>query len=156
MSSALLDTISADLKASMKARNDKLRTGTLRLITAAVKDRDIAARANDQCCGVSDDDVLAILTKMVKQREESASTYEEAGRIELAEQERREIDIIRAYLPKQMDEAEIVSAVDEVIDDIDAEGLKDMGKCMGALKQRYQGAMDFSAANKIVKERLTQ
>ena len=156
MSSALLDTISADLKASMKARNDKLRTGTLRLITAAVKDRDIAARANDQCCGVSDDDGLAILTKMVKQREESASTYEEAGRIELAEQERREIDIIRAYLPKQMDEAEIVSAVDEVIDDIDAEGLKDMGKCMGALKQRYQGAMDFSAANKIVKERLTQ
>ena len=156
MTSALLDTISADLKASMKARDDKLRTGTLRLITAAVKDRDIAARANDQCCGVSDDDVLAILTKMVKQREESASTYEEAGRIELAEQERREIDIIRAYLPKQMDEAEIVSAVDEVIEDIDAEGLKDMGKCMGALKQRYQGAMDFGAANKIVKERLTQ
>lgn len=156
MTSALLDTITTDLKTAMKARDDKLRVATLRLITAAVKDRDIAARAEDRCCGLGDEDVLAVLTKMVKQREDSANTYEEAGRIELAEQERREMEIIREYLPRQMSEEEIVSAVDGVIDDIGAEGLKDMGKCMGALKSKYQGAMDFTLANQKVKDRLTQ
>lgn len=154
MTSKLFQTISDDLKTAMKARDDKLRVATLRLITAAVKDRDIAARAEDRCSGVEDAEVLAILTKMVKQREESAKTYEDAGRIELAEQERQEIEYIRAYLPKQLSPAEIEAAVDGVIADIGAEGLKDMGKCMGALKKRYQGEMDFSAANIKVKERL--
>lgn len=156
MSSPLLEQINTDLKAAMKARTDKLRVSTLRLITAAIKDRDIAARANDQCCGVSDDDVLAILTKMVKQREDSASTYEDAGRIELAEQERNEIEIIKAYLPRQMTDDEVVAAVGTVISEIGAEGLKDMGKCMGELKSRFQGQMDFAQANKKVKELLTQ
>ncbi|WP_370337354.1 GatB/YqeY domain-containing protein [Parvularcula marina] len=156
MTSVLLETITADLKTAMKARNDKLRVATLRLITAAVKDRDIAARANDQCCGLKDDDILAVLTKMVKQREDSAATYEDAGRIELAEQERREIEIIREYLPRQMSEDEIATAVDGVIGEIGAEGLKDMGKCMGALKSKFQGAMDFTLANQKVKEKLTQ
>lgn len=155
MSSALLDSITADLKTAMKARDEKLRVATLRLITAAVKDRDIAARANDQCCGLSDEDILAVLTKMVKQREDSAATYEAAGRIELAEQERQEIEIIQKYLPRQMSEEEIATAVDTVIADLEADGLKDMGKVMGALKERYQGAMDFAAANKVVKDRLT-
>ncbi|MEM7519189.1 MAG: GatB/YqeY domain-containing protein, partial [Planctomycetota bacterium] len=90
----------------------------------------------------------------VKQREDSAKTYEDAGRIELAEQERAENIIIKGYLPAQMSESEIVNAVDGVITDIGAEGLKDMGKCMGALKQNYAGRMDFSQANKVVKERL--
>lgn len=155
MTSALLDTINADLKTAMKARTEKLRVATLRLVCAAVKDRDIAARANDQCSGLTDDDIIAVLTKMVKQREESATTYEDAGRIELAEQERAEIEVIRKYLPRQMSEDEIAAAVDTVIEEIGADGLKDMGKVMGELKSRYQGAMDFSAANQKVKARLT-
>lgn len=154
MASELLNTINEDLKTAMKARTEKLKVATLRLVTAAIKDRDIAARAEDRCCGLSDDEILAVLTKMVKQREESAKTYEEAGRIELAEQERQEIEVIKAYLPKQLSEDEIAAAVDNVITEIGAEGLKDMGKCMGALKQRYQGSMDFSKANEQVKARL--
>lgn len=150
----LAKQIALDLKAAMKARDDKLRVATLRLMQAAIKDRDIQARSEDRCCGLSDDEVRQVLTKMVKQREDSARTYEDAGRIEMAEQERAENEVIRGYLPKQMDSAEIENAVDGVIADIGAEGLKDMGKCMGALKQSYAGRMDFSAANKVVKERL--
>ena len=150
----LTQRISADLKAAMKARTDKTRTATLRLIVAALKDRDIAARANDRCCGLSDDEVAQVLTKMVKQRQDSARTYEEAGRIELAEQERREQAIVEEYLPRQLGPSEIDAAVDGVIAEIGATGLKDMGRCMGALKQRYQGEMDFGRANKAVKARL--
>lgn len=150
----LTQKINADLKTAMKARDDKLRVATLRLIVAALKDRDIAARAADRCCGLSDDEVTQVLTKMVKQRQDSAQTYEEAGRIELAEQERREQAIIEEYLPRQLSPGEIEAAVDTVVADIGAEGLKDMGRCMGALKQRYQGSMDFGAANKVVKARL--
>ena len=150
----LTQRINADLKAAMKARDDRLRVSTLRLIVAALKDRDIAARAADRCCGLSDDEVTQVLTKMVKQRQESASTYEEAGRIEMAEQERREQAIIEAYLPRQLTDAEIEAAVDGVVTEIGADGLKDMGRCMGALKERYQGSMDFGRANKAVKARL--
>ena len=146
--------IQDDLKTAMKARDDRLRVATLRLVVAALKDRDIAARAEDRCCGLSDEEVTTVLTKMVKQRDESATTYEEAGRIELAEQERQERAIIEAYLPEQMSGAEIEQAVDGVIADLGAEGLKDMGRCMGALKKGYAGQMDFGAANKAVKARL--
>ncbi|MEE4213037.1 MAG: GatB/YqeY domain-containing protein [Parvularcula sp.] len=146
--------ITADLRAAMKARDNKLRIATLRLMQAAVQERDIQARSEDRCCGLRDDEVEAVLTKMVKQREESARTYEDAGRIEMAEQERAEMEVIRGYLPKQMDEGEIAQAVDGVIADIGAEGLKDIGKCMGELKKSYAGRMDFSRANKLVKERL--
>ncbi|MEM1409451.1 MAG: GatB/YqeY domain-containing protein [Pseudomonadota bacterium] len=151
----LTETIAADLKTAMMARDDKLKVATLRLMQAAVKNRDIQARSEDRCCGLSNDEVLAVLTKMVKQREDSAQTYEDAGRIEMAEQERAEIDIIKAYLPEQMSHDEITAAVDSVISDVGAEGLKDMGKCMGALKAGFAGKMDFSAANKVVKERLS-
>jgi hypothetical protein len=150
----LCDQINEDLKTAMKARDSKVKISTLRLINAAIKDRDIAERSADRCSGLSNDDVLAILTKMVKQREDAAKTYEEAGRIELAEQERVEIDVIKEYLPRQMDEAEIEAAVGEVISELDAEGLKDMGKCMGALKSRYAGAMDFGKAGAKVKAAL--
>ena len=146
--------INDDLKTAMKARDDKLRVATLRLIVAALKDRDIAARAADRCCGLSDDEVTQVLTKMVKQRQDSAKTYEEAGRIELAEQERREQAVVEEYLPRQLTGAEIEAAVDGVVAEIGAEGLKDMGRCMGALKERYKGAMDFGRANKVVKARL--
>lgn len=150
----LAKQIATDLKTAMKAREDKLRIATLRLMQAAIQDKDIQARSQDRCCGLSDDEVRQVLTKMVKQRDDSAKTYEEAGRIEMAEQERAENDVIRGYLPQQMDAAEIEAAVDGVIAEIGADGLKDMGKCMGALKANYAGRMDFSAANQVVKARL--
>lgn len=150
----LVDQINDALKAAMKAREDKVRIGTLRLINAAIKDRDIAARSEDRCGGLPDEEVLAILTKMVKQREESAKTYEDAGRIDLAEQERAEIEVIQAFMPRQMDEAEIEAAVRDVIAELDASGLKDMGRSMAALKEKYAGAMDFGLAGAKMKAAL--
>ena len=138
----------------MKAGDAKLRVTTLRLINAAIKDRDIAARGEDRCDGVTEEEILAILTKMVKQREESAAAFEKGCRPELAEQERAEIEVIRDFLPRQLSEDEIKSAVSEVIEEYDASGLKDMGRCMGALKERFNGAMDFGQAGKLMKERL--
>ncbi len=140
------------MKTAMKA-GEKRRVGTLRLINAAIKDRDIAARGSggDR---VGDDDILAILVKMIKQREESAAIYEEQSRLELAKQERDEIEIIRDFLPRQMDEAETRAACAEVVSDVNAEGLRDMGKCMNALKERYPGKLDAGKASKVVKEML--
>ena len=142
------------LKTAMKARDDKLRVSTLRLINAAIKDRDIAARACDRCDGVSDDEILAILTKMLKQREESAAVYEKGCRLDLAEQERAEMAVIRDFLPRQLTEAEIEAAVKSVIAELDAKGLKDMGKCMAALKERHAGSMDFARAGAMMKAAL--
>lgn len=153
-SAMLRENIDTALKAAMKAKDQKVRVSTLRLINAAIKDRDIAARGEDRCNGVSDDEILAILTKMVKQREESAETYEKASRPELAEQERAEIEVIREFLPRQLSDEEIESAVSEVIKEFGASGLKDMGKCMGALKERYSGAMDFGRAGALMKKAL--
>jgi len=151
----LREQIDTALKTAMKAKNDKLRVATLRLINAAIKDRDIAARAEDRCDGVTHEEILAILTKMVKQREESAAAFEKGCRPELAEQERKEIEVIRDFLPRQLTEDEVKSAVTDVIKEYEASGLKDMGKCMGALKDRYNGAMDFGQAGKLMKERLS-
>ncbi|MEL7487920.1 MAG: GatB/YqeY domain-containing protein [Pseudomonadota bacterium] len=148
------DRIDEALKTAMKARDDKTRVSTLRLINAAIKDRDIAARAEDRCNGVDDEEILAILTKMVKQREESSETYDKACRPELAEQERAEIEVIREFMPRQLSEAEIEDAVSGVIEEFEASGLKDMGRCMGALKERYQGAMDFGRAGAMMKKAL--
>ncbi len=142
----------AALKAAIKAQ-DKRRMPTLRLITAAIKDRDIAARSNGKD-GVSDAEVLDILSKMIKQRRESVKTYEDAGRLELAQQEQDEIDIIQEFLPKQLSEVETRQACREVMDELGCAGLKDMGRTMGALKERYAGRMDFSKASQIVKELL--
>lgn len=150
----LREKIDAALKAAMKARDDKLRVSTLRLVNAAIKDRDIAARSEDRCDGVSEEEILAILTKMVKQREDASATYEKGARPDLAEQERAEIEIIREFMPRQLSEEEIEEAVSGVIEELDASGLKDMGKCMGALKERYSGAMDFGRAGAIVKKAL--
>jgi len=142
------------LKAAIKAQ-DKRRMSTLRLINAAIKDRDIAARSHDKK-NVSDAEVLEILAKMVKQRHESIRTYTEGGRPELAQQEQEEIDIISSFMPKQLSEDEIREAVIELMSEVGCDGLKDMGKTMGALKQRYAGRMDFAKANKIVKEQLQE
>lgn len=151
----LREQIDMTLKTAMKAGDAKLRVATLRLINAAIKDRDIAARSEDRCDGATEEEILAILTKMVKQREESAAAFENGGRPDLAEKERSEIDVIREFLPRQLSEDEIQSAVADVIKEYDASGLKDMGKCMGALKERYNGSMDFGRAGKLMKEKLT-
>ncbi|MBS7535885.1 GatB/YqeY domain-containing protein [Ancylobacter sonchi] len=149
----LREKINTALKESMKA-GDKLRLGTLRLINAAIKDRDIEARGQGKD-PLSDDELLGLLTKMVKQREESAKVYEEAGRVDLATQEREEIKVILSFLPTQMSEAESQAAIAEVIAEIDAHGLKDMGRTMAALKERYTGVMDFGKASGAVKALLT-
>lgn len=145
--------INERLKEALKSQ-DKRRVSTLRLINAAIKDRDISARSNGNEDGVSDDDILEILAKMIKQRRESIRTYEEAGRVELAEQEQEEIDIISDFLPKQLDDGEIRAECENVVSELGCEGLKDMGRTMGALKERYAGQMDFSKASAIVKELL--
>ena len=150
----LREKIDEALKAAMKARDAKVRVSTLRLISAAIKDRDIAARACDNCDGVSDDEILAILTKMMKQREDSAAAYEKGSRLDLAEQERAEIAVIREFLPKQLSDEEISGVVTDVIAELEARGLKDMGKCMAALKARHSGAMDFGKAGALMKRAL--
>ncbi len=148
------EQINQALKEAIKAQ-DKRRMSTLRLINAAIKDRDIAARSSDKKC-VDDGEVLGILAKMVKQRHESIKTYTEGGRPELAQQEQEEIDIIETFLPKQLSEEEIRAAVKEIMDEVGCEGLKDMGRTMGTLKERYTGQMDFGKASKIVKEQIQQ
>ncbi len=137
----------------MKSR-DKQRTATLRLIMAAIKDRDIDARGAGRE-EVSEQDVLALLQKMVKQREESAAIYEEAGRDELAMQEREEIAIIKDYLPEMMADEDVVVAIDEAIAATGAAGLRDMGKVVAALKEKYPGRIDFGQASRVVKEKLS-
>jgi len=149
----LRDAINSSLKEAMKAQ-DKRRLSTLRLVNAAIKDRDIEARGHGRD-PLADDEVMGLLTKMIKQREESAKVYEEAGRVDLSTQEREEIAVIQAFLPKQMSEAESQAAIAAVIAEIEAHGLKDMGRTMAALKERYTGVMDFGKASGTVKALLT-
>ncbi|MBX3576614.1 MAG: GatB/YqeY domain-containing protein [Rhizobiaceae bacterium] len=146
------EKIAEALKTAVKAQ-DKRRTSTLRLIQAAIHDRDIAHRGAGKD-PVTDDDVLQILGKMVKQREESARLFEEGSRLDLAEQERDEIEIIRDFLPRQLSDDATKTACQQVISEVGADGLRDMGRCMSALKQRYTGQMDFGKASGIVKELL--
>ena len=145
--------VTSGLKDALRAR-DPVRLSTLRLINAAIKDRDIAARGAGEGDGIGDAEVLEILAKMVKQRQESARDYEEGGRLELAEQERAEIAVIEEYLPRQLGEEEVDAAIGSAIDQTGAAGLRDMGKVMGALKAQYTGQMDFGAVGPRVKARL--
>ncbi len=147
------DKFTAALKDAVRAK-DQRRVSTVRLILAAIKDRDIAVRTEGRSEGVDDSEILQILQKMVKQRTESAKTYEDAGRIELAEAEREEVAIIEEFLPKQMSDDEINAAVAETVGAIGAENLKDMGRTMAALKEKYAGAMDFKKASAAVKSAL--
>lgn len=146
------EKVAAELKAAMKAK-DTSRLSTLRLINAAIKDRDIAARAEGQG-DVGESDHMAILAKMVKQRQESAQVYEDGGRLELAEKEREEITVIEGFLPRQLSGDEVTKAVQAAITATGAEGLRDMGKVMGALKTQYTGQMDFGAVGPMVKDLL--
>ncbi len=141
--------IDAALKEAMKSR-DKVRTATFRLINAAITDRDIDERSKGRD-GISNDEILAVLAKMIRQREESARIYEENGRLEMADQERQEIDVISEFLPEQMCEEDVEAVCREVVQETGAQGLRDMGKCMGALKERYAGQMDFGKASSVVK-----
>ena len=149
----LREQILKSLKAAMLEK-DKNRLSTLRLISAAIKDRDIALRGDAVSDGVSDQDILGILDKMTRQREDSASTYEEAGRLELAEQERDEIAVIEEFLPRRLNEAEVKAAVDAAMKELGASSIRDMGKVMGTLKARYAGQIDFAKAGSEVKNRL--
>ncbi|MGR9554466.1 GatB/YqeY domain-containing protein [Rhizobium leguminosarum] len=148
----LRDQLATQLKEAMKAKNAE-RLSTVRLIQAAVKDRDIANRGigKEQA---SDDEILQILAKMVKQRDESAKIYEENSRPELAAKERAEIIVIQDFMPKQLSDSEVRANVSAIIADTGAAGAKDMGKVMAALKERYAGQMDFAKASATVKELL--
>lgn len=146
--------LNESLKAALKAKEDRA-VSTLRLILAALKDRDIAGRTQGMPDGIPDADILQMLGSMIKQRRESISMYEQGGRLELAEREREEIAIIETYLPKQMGEAEVTAAVGAVITELDAKGLKDMGRVMAALRETYAGQMDFAKASLLVKQQLS-
>lgn len=140
-------------KAAMKEKA-AVRVSTLRLITAAVKDRDIAARAEDRCEGINTAEILSLLAKMVKQREESAKTYEDNGRPELAEREREEIEIIREFMPKPLSDEEMKAVIAGLVEESGATCLKNMGQIMGQLKKDYAGRVDMGKAGAVVKQHL--
>jgi uncharacterized protein YqeY len=141
------------LKTAMLAKNARV-VSTVRLILAALKDRDIAARSKGVMDGISEDEVLSMLQSMIKQRRESISLYEQGGRLELAQQEADEITIIERFLPPQLSEAEMADAVRAVIAELGATALKDMGRVMAALKERFSGSMDFTKASAVTKKEL--
>jgi uncharacterized protein YqeY len=146
--------ISDALKQAMKDKAAE-RLSTLRLINAAIKDKDIAARAGGNDDGVPEAEVLSILSKMSKQRLESARAYEEGGRLDLADRERSEIEVIEEFLPRQLSAEETTAAVDAAVAEIGATSIRDMGKVMGLLKERYTGQMDFGAVGPMIKDRLS-
>lgn len=147
------DRINSAMKQAMRDK-EVLRLSTLRLVMAAIKDRDIAARVDGVDNSVSDDEILGILGKMIKQRKDSAVAYDSAGRTELAAQELSEIEIITGFLPKQLNDDEIEEVVKKVINESSASGIRDMGKVMGLLKKTYTGQMDFGKAGGVVKSLL--
>ncbi len=149
----LKQKLSEDLKAAMRHKETR-RVATLRLILAAIKEMEISNRDKADNDGLTDNDITLILAKMVKQRNDSIRLYEEGGRIDLAEQERAEITVIEGYLPKQMSNDEIKDVCADVKAELQASGLKDMGRCMGLIKDRYAGQMDMGQASKTMKSAL--
>ena len=146
------DTINSELKNSMLSSN-KDKTSTLRLILAAIKDREIAAREKKQ--DIDDAIVMDVLSKMVKQRLESADIYKKNNRLELAAKEEFEIEVIKEFLPKQLTEQEIKEIIVKLIEETNSSSIRDMGKIMGALKSKYAGQLDFALAGKLLKEHLS-
>ncbi len=153
MSPSLRDSITQQVKDAMKA-GDKPRLSALRLMQAAIKDKDIASRTDGRNEGVADAELMDLFAKMVKQRRESAELYEKGGRPELAAQERAEIAVIESFMPKQLSEAETRAAIEAVMKEIGATTVKDMGRVMGELKKRYAGQMDFGQVGAIAKSLL--
>lgn len=144
---------SAAMKEAMKNR-DAVGLATIRLIQAALKDRDISARGNGKTEGIDDNEILSMLGTMIKQRQESLKTYREAGREDLAEREQEEIQVIQRFMPKQLSEEELHAAVKSLIKKTGASGIKDMGKVMNALKAEYAGQADMGKAGAVVKQLL--
>lgn len=149
----LRDKFNTAMKDAMRSK-DRRRLATIRLIMAAVKDRDISVRTESDS-KVGDPEIIEILSKMVKQRHDSIKAYDDAGRTELAQQERDEIKIIKEFLPRQLDDSEIEAAVKSVIEQTSASGLKDIGRIMSALKGQYSGQMDFAKASAMAKNLLS-
>ncbi|MBC7153166.1 MAG: GatB/YqeY domain-containing protein [Rhodobacteraceae bacterium] len=145
--------ITTALKAAMKAQ-EAARLSTLRLINAAIKDRDIALRGEGNDAGVTDAEILGILGRMVRQRQDSARAYEEGGRLELAERELAEITVIEEFLPRQLSDAETEAAIDRAVEEVGATSIRDMGRVMAVLKGAYTGQMDFGSVGPRVKARL--
>ncbi len=150
----LRERLTTEMKEAMKA-GDKRKLGTVRLIQAALKDKDIEARGAGRG-QATEDEILGLLQKMIKQRQESMAIYEGAGRVELAAQEREEAEIVASFLPRQMDEAEMREAISSAIAETGAASVKDMGKVIAALRGRYAGRMDFGRASGLVKELLAK
>lgn len=153
MTMEMRDRVNVALKQAMKEKA-AARLSTLRLINAAIKDKEIAARGEGRGDGVGDAEVLAILGKMTKQRQESARTYEEGGRLDLAEREREEIEVISEFLPTQLNDDQVTAAVCKAVEQTGAESIRDMGKVMAELKGRYTGQMDFGKVGPLVKTQL--
>jgi len=143
-----------DLKTAMRAKNQPL-VDTLRLILAALKDKDIAARPAGNATGIGDPEIMSMMNNMIKQRRDSIALYEQGGRPELAAKEQGEIDVIQSYLPQQMGADEVAAAVKAVIAEVGAASVKDMGKVMGVLKERFAGKMDFGSVSGVVKQHLS-
>lgn len=150
----LREQFNEQMKEAMKAKDQK-RLSTLRMVLAALKDKDIANRTETSREGISDDDILGLLAKMIKQREESAAAFDSGARPELAKSEREEIDVIRGFMPKQMSPEESKAAIQKVIGEVGATSIKDMGKVMNTLKERYAGQMDFGKASGMTKDLLS-
>lgn len=151
---SLRERLQSSLKDAMKAKEAD-RLSTLRLINAAIKDREIAVRGDGTDHEVGEADIMAILGKMVKQRQESARAYEEGGRLELAEKELAEVKVIEEFLPRQLDGSEVQAAIAAAITEAGATSIRDMGKVMAVLKGKFTGQMDFGAVGPMVKERLS-
>ena len=149
----LRDDIKSALTIAMKGK-DKQGLSTLRLIMAAIKDRDIAARSKGITDGIGEDEILSLMQSMVKQRRESIEMYEKGGRMELAQQETEEISVIETFMPAQLNADGVTFAIDEAISASNAKSIKDMGKVMGHLKNKYAGRMDFGKAGAAIKDRL--
>jgi uncharacterized protein YqeY len=149
----LRDEFNDALKAAMKEK-DQVAVSTLRLIRTAIKDRDIAVRGKGERQEITDQEILQVLQTMVRQRQESIALYEQGGRKELAEREAAEVEIIQRFLPKQMSEEETAAAISEVVQEVGAAGIKDMGRTMGVLRERYAGQMDFGKASAELKKQL--
>ena len=152
---SLREKINEQFKIALKSKNKTL-VSTLRLVLAAVKERDIANRTSEKKEEVKDTEIIKVLRKMKKQRQDSADLYKKGERQELEEAELAEIKIIDTFLPKQLDEAEVKKICKEVIETLGASSVKDMGKIMGSLKQKYSDSIDFSKVNTIVKDLLSQ
>lgn len=149
----LRQRLNDDVKTAMKAR-DQATTSTLRMVLATLKDRDIAARPSGNADGIDEAGIIDMLQKMVKQRKESIELYKQGGRQELVDKEQSEINVIERYMPQQLSEAEASAAVDKVIAELGASSIKDMGKVMAALKERFSGQLDFAKAGGLVKQKL--